>query len=377
MIKEKQTRNNTIDIMRGIAIIMVFLVHYGQTFGNPLFTRFGQMGCQMFFFISGYTCSHSLEKSKSIGVFYKKRYLSIAPGFYTALIIIFAINVLSKSIFNSSFVGGGNTEILGLVSNLLLAHGLLPAWNNTVFPGGWFIGTLAILYLLHPIVDNLFRMNKWINITICGITIVSSCLSIFLNFALCRTIRIWNNSFSYFLFTNQLCCYLLGMKAYYNERTKIDNNIKKPAIYVIVYILLTIGVFYLECLFDPSNPSDGILAHFSYYLWTFEFVLTPIIFGLFCYYFYFLLSRIIYENKKIDSIGKIGSASFYIYLTHTIVVWPIAEMMRNILQKCGLQNERINMLVLFAPCALLVLLLSKILRGIVQKERQILMLEIR
>ena len=67
-------RNKSIDLIRGIAIIMVFIVHYGQSFGTPEITEFGQMGCQLFFLVSGYVCCYSYKKCKNAFEFYLRRF---------------------------------------------------------------------------------------------------------------------------------------------------------------------------------------------------------------------------------------------------------------------------------------------------------------
>lgn len=62
------TRNKQIDFFKGIAIIMILLAHStqrieGLNLVNQLFS-FGQMGCQIFFLISGYTISLSWKRYK-------------------------------------------------------------------------------------------------------------------------------------------------------------------------------------------------------------------------------------------------------------------------------------------------------------------------
>ena len=150
LTKQATNRNNTIDFIRGIGIAMIFLVHYGQAFGNPLFTRIGQMGCQAFFFASGYTCSISFKKNTNIKVFYKKRYISLAYGYYTILTVTVFANIIFKLLLNIDFYGT-NTGPVSIICNILMIHGLLPFCNNNVFPGGWFVGTIVIMYLLHPL----------------------------------------------------------------------------------------------------------------------------------------------------------------------------------------------------------------------------------
>ena len=66
-----------LDGLRGIAILLVILyhafggngyngvIHYGDSFSNILFFKFGYLGVQLFFLISGFVILMTLEKSKS------------------------------------------------------------------------------------------------------------------------------------------------------------------------------------------------------------------------------------------------------------------------------------------------------------------------
>lgn len=58
-----QKRNPLVDIFKGIAIIMVIIVHSAQTFELPeginYIPKFGQMGCQIFFLLSSFTMIYS------------------------------------------------------------------------------------------------------------------------------------------------------------------------------------------------------------------------------------------------------------------------------------------------------------------------------
>ena len=66
-----------LDGLRGIAILLVILyhafggngyngvIHYGGSFSDVLFFKFGYLGVQLFFLISGFVILMTLEKSKS------------------------------------------------------------------------------------------------------------------------------------------------------------------------------------------------------------------------------------------------------------------------------------------------------------------------
>lgn len=92
-------KRNYIDSIRGIAILMVVLVHTGQitllvsksqhfTFIQPLLVKYGQMGVQLFFVASAYTlCLSSFNRKNETNKFTKyaiRRYFRIAPAYYIA-----------------------------------------------------------------------------------------------------------------------------------------------------------------------------------------------------------------------------------------------------------------------------------------------------
>ena len=56
-------RLKSLDILKGIAITMVVLVHYNQSYANNINAfKFGQMGCQVFFVLSGFSVTSSFCK---------------------------------------------------------------------------------------------------------------------------------------------------------------------------------------------------------------------------------------------------------------------------------------------------------------------------
>ena len=69
----------------GFAALWIFMrhtIHCGDfTYIQPMywFFQFGDAGVDIFLFLSGYGLTLSLEKSKSITTFYKKRFRRLAP----------------------------------------------------------------------------------------------------------------------------------------------------------------------------------------------------------------------------------------------------------------------------------------------------------
>lgn len=88
-----------LDGLRGLAILLVICFHtfsrypkivpYGNLYGNfPLF-KYGFLGVQLFFLISGFVILMSLEKRTSFFDFIYKRWLRLFPAMLVATIFIF------------------------------------------------------------------------------------------------------------------------------------------------------------------------------------------------------------------------------------------------------------------------------------------------
>ncbi len=154
-----------IDIARGIAILMVMLVHTSQAVNGVSqlvgdIDRYGQMGVQLFFVASAYTlCFSSVKRSdesQPLVSFLIRRFFRIAPLYYVAIVAYFlaesnmhilALIKLPCSLYNFETIA----------ANILFIHGFVLSANNNIVPGGWSIGTEMAFYLLFPILFALFN----------------------------------------------------------------------------------------------------------------------------------------------------------------------------------------------------------------------------
>ena len=156
-----------IDVLRGIAILMVFLLHwYGYAFGTdhlswkgivldpasgPTFSfylfyplSFGWIGVPLFFVISGF-CIHAstLQAGQfQIATFVGRRFWRIYPPYLAALILAV---LLTGSKFTDE------TLRPQLWSHLLLIHNLQLTWIFALNPVFWSIAVEVQLYLLYPL----------------------------------------------------------------------------------------------------------------------------------------------------------------------------------------------------------------------------------
>ena len=82
-----------VDVCKGIAMLMIIVVHCGQSFpklNKILFygTIYGQMGCQLFLLLSSFLLCNTYEKSKLLSLkYYKKKYIKLMCLFLLASII--------------------------------------------------------------------------------------------------------------------------------------------------------------------------------------------------------------------------------------------------------------------------------------------------
>ena len=317
----------SIDLLKGIAICMVILVHSIQRISNlssafDVF-KFGQMGCQIFFVVSGYSIAQSWSKyrnkQKGIKLFYVKRFLSIAPGYYLTIFIIHTLNIILSISIGESIGHSTNSEPISILCNLFFLHGFLPFCNNNVVPGGWYIGTTAIFYIFFPIIfivmysigKNRKYLPIFINIVTIIIIIAVSYLFGYENYLLS------NNVFVYLSCLVQLPCFALGIQLWIEKQGQYSEN-KNYKIELIISIIIFIYSIYL---FFKST-------------WKYKFMIIPTLVG---YATYFALKYLLVLEKNMNYRGnkiitKIGNKSYFIYLVHSFFVWtmPIGiEMILN------------------------------------------------
>lgn len=329
----KDTKNNkllTIDILKGIAIWMVIMVHSRQTLPNlvPWLKIFdiGQMGCQIFFVVSGVSAMMSYERLESKRYasleFYKKRIMSIIPGWYAAIFFSFIINTILLALFGKTIGFAENRQPISILCNLLLIHGLLPFCNNNVYGGGWFVGTIAVFYFITPIIYKILSKKSkcpihyvpWLVEALSCFFIIGTYLHTKNNAIIVK------NGFFYFSFINQIGCFLLGATLYFELKNdeKIRDNLSIRKLFCAIYFVLLIYMFFST--------------------WRYSSVFVSFIMGLFTYHF--MICMLSMENRNcyllensfiINIIKAYGAHSYYIYLIHFLFVWTMPLMLKKIL----------------------------------------------
>ena len=135
-----------IDALRGIAVLLVILVHFGQRVPiNKVLSQlseFGQYGVQLFFVMSAFTLCYSMKKESEFSFrvycsFMVRRFFRIAPLYYLAIALYFLFTYLClKYTGRTPFTSPGEYSVGSVLSNVFFIHGLVPAGNNSIVPGG-------------------------------------------------------------------------------------------------------------------------------------------------------------------------------------------------------------------------------------------------
>lgn len=287
-----------IDSLRGIAILLVLLIHVSQLidrqFFNPGMISFfenGQLGVQLFFMVSAYTLmlsNYAREGENGFNRnFFIRRFFRIAPLYYLVTFYYaferylgFDPSLFAENIQSFPFVK--------LITGMLFINGLYPTTINSFVPGGWSIAIEMLFYATLPFIFKRVRsLNQSIVLLFCSVfaAVIFSYITAFPFFN--------RAGFPMFNFLNQFPIFSLGIVAFFIHKDGLTNINSKN------YFLL--AILFLAYCYLP----------FPYYMH---------------YSVFFLLLLLglsknplpIIVNPVITFIGKI---SFSIYLIHFAVLY--------------------------------------------------------
>ena len=217
MIKERN-KLDYISALRGIAIILVMMVHTSSYDGNQnvilsSFFKFGAKGVQLFFLASAFTLFlsynyRSKQESNFKINFYIRRFFRIAPMYYLG-ITYYQWQQQNFAISNSV------SDVWNIIANIFFVHGLSPYWINNLVPGGWSITVEIFFYALVPFlftrIKNLDGAVKFTLVTF----FLSMSFRVFLaKFVMIENTILWGE-FSYYNFITQLPAFGMGIIAYF------------------------------------------------------------------------------------------------------------------------------------------------------------------
>ncbi|HEY4146741.1 acyltransferase [Pinirhizobacter sp.] len=179
-------RNVHIDILRGISIVLVMLLHYSLAYrlhGSPLNewipvqtlrTIFfnGNYGVSVFFVISGFLITTNILRrygslaDTDVLHFYKLRLFRLYPSVVLALLVITALGLAGLPSFSNIVHGknlGSGFFLVANVSVLTFWHNLLMesvGYFNYAMNIYWSLSVEEVFYLVYPLVL-VFARRRW------------------------------------------------------------------------------------------------------------------------------------------------------------------------------------------------------------------------
>lgn len=209
-----------VDVARGIAILMVVLVHTAQSVSGltgpvALLAGYGQMGVQLFFVASAFTLCRTFVQRRTeprhIRAFFIRRFWRIAPLYYLGIVFYFGL-ALARQLAGQDHAADAYTG-WNILANVLFIHGFVPAANNNIVPGGWSIGTEMAFYACFPVLfywfESLRAKGIWALVAVIGAAWV-------VDVVFHRTVGRGLDGYSFANhLINQLPVFLLGMLGYF------------------------------------------------------------------------------------------------------------------------------------------------------------------
>lgn len=306
--ESKNLHKPIIDFLRAFAVLAVFINHL-----NDEYLPSGFLGVDIFFVISGYVITQSLNTKSSqapkilIEDFYKRRIKRIVPPL---LIFIVLTSIFTFLFFKSTtdFSLSGIFSSLGL-SNFYFWKTIETGYfGNQLefnpFTNTWSLGVEEQFYLAYPIIF-LFIRKKNINK-------IFFFLMVFCSFSLLLFLTSDNNS-SYFLPTHRAWEFISGCLVYflalkYSAKFTKESRIKEEQKLNTISLASIFIIFFSLIIFKEFNYFSNLIIVF----------LTAII----IFNYHSLPTPIFLCNKFIIYISK---RSYSIYLWH----WPIIVFIKS------------------------------------------------
>ena len=363
----KETECCWINAFKGIAICAVVMVHnVGSGVPDKIdsIVAMGQYGVQMFFLISSYLTYVSLDKicinaSRKIEFrrllqWWKKKFFHLIPMYYLAL-VIYMICIGGMPYWLGT---EGKVTVLNFVSHLFFVHGFVPHYVDSILGVEWYLGNLAIMYILMPL---FYRMINNIEKSI-GIFLGSLVLCKFVNsYAMNHWIPdvwdsyIYSNYFGNYFFIQQLPVILLGIVLYFFLQSKWLSETKSNKI-LSYELMIVSGLMLLGEMYD-KNTMVLMSTYVRYAIW-------------FCV---LIISQSIYANRIINNrlFQKLGKQSYGVYLFHYLIIWIIEKYF--IIDGENLMKWGIKYMIVLGISSLISVLWERVIKEISMKMDKIIL----
>jgi peptidoglycan/LPS O-acetylase OafA/YrhL len=302
MTQLKLSKNDSdyLDILRGMSILLVVLVHLGLSWVFPPYSEMVLFVVPLLFFVSGAVSFYSFHRSTNINKYLTKRLISISVPYFVIVIFSFAVTWAI------------NFEIPSL--NLYAIYQWITfnpvAVSDTMpFPLGqvWFLHVLVIITIISPL---FFILAKFRGIFILLPIVISITFGLAQNFDNIGGYLSLDKHNFYQIVPN-MGFYFFGA-CYYAYKHKFSN--------IIILMLLSISILVAIALGMFVNTSNAMSDH-SYYPDLF-YISSSFVAILSFLLFKPLIERIINKLSVIKTIlNFISYHAYSIYMIHTLLIF--------------------------------------------------------
>lgn len=287
----------------GIAIISILLFHLNMLIGNPsadmnlamramsFVLDMGNLGVDIFIFLSGFGLYYSLSKDNRTSVFYKKRAARILPVYWIGVLIHSFVMYLITD----------NVDIPGFLQRLFMIEFFTKQITTL-----WYVPFILILYLIYPLI---FRFADSVKRkTVLLIIVVVVCAGLHFVPGLEHT--------TYDMAKDRIPLFILGtlvgqLSSENRENRLIPIKPKGIAAAAVAYLfLLDVLILYIENI--HLKPYDLL------YIIYMPLCLSFLILVIWC------LKAVNYKAGK-AVLTKLGEVSFELYIAHMLTYDIISQ----------------------------------------------------
>ena len=216
-------------------------------------------------------------------------------------------------------------------------------------PGGWYVGTLMLLYISAPIIVWIYQKIKKYRTIFC---IISSAISILMLIGIVKITgleeMVNNNAFGYYFILNQYPCFSFGILLYFQLNEYPRQARLTDLCTGVVFLFGSIW-----CFFNPFQ---------------FSYVYAVTLVGITIFYFarFFICEekngKAMFKRSKV--IIEFGKRSYGIFLTHAFFAYTLVGAINSL--KFDLLNSWIAYILLYCVVCLLSYFSGEILNLIVK-----------